>query len=148
MVDVSHESAAQTTIRLQGVMAQVRLRVMPGFWCFQEFALHRFPAAVSEHALALVHDEEVWSQLVPCDAESGELFGVFSLHFPAGVDNSGFVGWLATHLKRRFGTGVFVVCGSNLRCGGVYDYWGVPASLAGAVMDEVLALVRPSARPA
>ncbi|WP_436025877.1 DUF6196 family protein [Trinickia sp. LjRoot230] len=27
--------------------------------------------------------------------------------------STSFVGWLATHLKNRFGTGVFVTCGQN-----------------------------------
>ena len=43
-------------------------------------------------------------------------------HFPAGVDNSGFVGWLASHLKVVLGTGVLVVCGFNSQRGGVFDY--------------------------
>jgi hypothetical protein len=30
------------------------------------------------------------------------------------VDNSGFVGWLASHLKAAIGTGVLVVCGKTL----------------------------------
>jgi hypothetical protein len=78
--------------------------------------------------------------VVPETAEPVERFGVFSFHFPAGVDNSGFVGWLATHLKRRLGTGVFVVCGSNRARGGIYDHWGCPHALLPqvvAVIDEL-----------
>jgi hypothetical protein len=71
----------------------------------------------------------VWSQLVPCDDPAEELFGLFRFHFPAGVDNSGFVGWLASLLKERFGTGVFVTCGQNKDEGGIYDYWGCPFDL-------------------
>ena len=69
--------------------------------------------------------------------EPVERFGVFSFHFPAGVDNSGFVGWLATHLKHRLGTGVFVICGSNRARGGIYDYWGCPREL----LPDVVAVV-------
>ena len=54
---------------------------------------------------------------------------VFSFHFRSGLDNSGFVGWLASALKQQLGTGVFVVCGQNSRRGGIYDYWDCPAQL-------------------
>lgn len=67
--------------------------------------------------------------------------GVFRFHFPEHVDNSGFVGWLAMRLKRDFGTGVFVTCGQNRDEGGIFDYWGVPASLASGVFAEIQALV-------
>jgi hypothetical protein len=53
------------------------------------------------------------------------------------LDNSGFVGWLASHLKTAVGTGVFVVCGQNTRRGGIFDYWGVPVEAADAVLAEV-----------
>lgn len=148
MVDVSRETAAATERRLQRVITQARLRVYPGTWAFQEFPLERFPAAVRGDALALVRDDAVWSQLVPSDDGSAALFGVFRFHFPAGVDNSGFVGWLATHLKQRFGTGVFVTCGHNTADGGIFDYWGVPAVLADDVFAHVRALVAGSAAPA
>lgn len=62
------------------------------------------------------------------------------LSLPPNADNSGFVGWLATHLKTQLGTGVFVVCGSNHERGGIYDYWGCPADLldqATQVIDEL-----------
>jgi hypothetical protein len=61
---------------------------------------------------------------------------------PAGMDNSGFVGWLATEFKRRLGTGVFVVCGQNRDRGGIYDYWGCPVQVraqAAQVLDELRA---------
>lgn len=61
----------------------------------------------------------------------------FSFHFPDQSDNSGFVGWLATHLKSRLGTGVFVVCGSNHSRDGIYDYWGCPISLIEDVIQVV-----------
>ena len=60
-----------------------------------------------------MRDDKVWSQLVPCADQERELYTVFRFHFPNGLDNSGFVGWLASHLKARLGTGVFVICGQN-----------------------------------
>ena len=63
---------------------------------------------------------------------------MFSFHFPDGLDNSGFVGWLAGALKDRLGTGVFVVCGSDAARGGVYDYWGCPVAL----LQDAVAVVR------
>jgi hypothetical protein len=57
--------------------------------------------------------------------------------FPAGLDNSGFVGWLAGRLKTELGTGVFVICGSNRDRGGIYDYWGCPIGL----LDDTVAVV-------
>jgi hypothetical protein len=67
---------------------------------------------------------------------------LFRFHFPEGADNSGFVGWLATRLKLRFGTGVFVTCGQHRRDGGIFDYWGVPALLAAEVIREIERLVK------
>ena len=58
-----------------------------------------------------------------------EPFALFRFHFPDGVDNSGFVGWLASLLKEELGTGVFVTCGSNSLDGGIFDYWGIPSAL-------------------
>ena len=61
-------------------------------------------------------------------------------HFDPALDNSGFVGWLASHLKAVLGTGVFVVCGQNGARGGIFDYWGCPIRVADAVFGEVRAL--------
>jgi hypothetical protein len=84
-----------------------------------------------------VRDAEVWSVLGPVAPDVREPLRLFTFHFPAAVDNSGFVGWLASHLKVTLGTGVLVVCGYNHARGGVFDYWGVPVSVADEVMAEV-----------
>lgn len=141
MVDISKETEAQTEQRLRRVIAAAELVVHDGVWCFQETPLSS-PPALSAETLAVVRDEDSWSALVPLTAGEPDVerFGVFSFHFPAGVDNSGFVGWLATHLKRSLGTGVFVVCGSNRSRGGIYDYWGCPADLLAEVEAVVKAL--------
>jgi hypothetical protein len=144
MVDISHETVEQTEHRLRRVITEARLLIYPDAYTFVEFPLDQFPKAVSSDALALVRDDNVWSQLVPSRGAEKEQFGIFRFHFPAGADNSGFVGWLATHLKKRFGTGVFVTCGQNYADGGIFDYWGVPAALAEEVFDEIRQLVQGS----
>lgn len=141
MVSVSAETAEQTRVRLRDVIARADLEVLDGVWTFQESPLH-VPPELTPEVLAVVRDAEKWSALRP--ASSGEadteLFGLFSFHFPAGLDNSGFVGWLATELKQRLGTGVFVVCGSNTERGGIYDYWGCPVDMIDKVRRVLEAL--------
>ncbi|MEO3754131.1 DUF6196 family protein [Streptomyces sp. B6B3] len=139
MVSVSVETAEQTHERLRRVLSQADLVVHDGVWCFEESPADQPPALTGE-TLAVVRDRESWSRLVPLGQERDgvECFGIFSFHFPGQVDNSGFVGWLATHLKAELGTGVFVVCGSNRARGGIYDYWGCPVEL----LDQAVAVVR------
>jgi hypothetical protein len=128
MVNVSVETAEQTDLRLRSVIAAAELRAVPGEWGFHEAPLDQ-PPRLSTEMLAVVRDEDTWCWLAPADGVV-ERFALFAFHFPAGVDNSGFVGWLATALKAELGTGVFVVCGQNSDRGGIYDYWGCPAHLA------------------
>lgn len=142
MVHVSQETPAQIDARLRRVIASARLHEYSAPYAFQEFAFKDFALMVRDDALAIVRDDSHWSQLVPSTNEADEQFTLFRFHFPADADNSGFVGWLATHLKQRFGTGVFVTCGYNGSDGGIYDYWGAPRSVGAAVLDEVRALVR------
>ncbi|MEV4573621.1 DUF6196 family protein [Nonomuraea jabiensis] len=138
MVSVSVETAEQTEARLRRVIAAAHLVVHNGVWCFQESPAD-CPPALTGDTLAVVRDDESWSALVPFTQEHDgvERFGVFSFHFPADLDNSGFVGWLATRLKVQLGTGVFVICGSNRAGGGIYDYWGCPIDL----VDDALAVI-------
>jgi hypothetical protein len=147
MVDISHEALDEVEHRLRRVIRRCRLRIFPGTYAFEEFPLDRFPDAAKSTALALVRDDQVWSQLVPSDDPEHELFGVFRFHFPENADNSGFVGWLATHLKQTFGTGIFVTCGMHRADGGIFDYWGVPIVLAKEVFDEVMRLVSSNDAP-
>jgi hypothetical protein len=95
-----------------------------------------FATRARSDALALVRDDAVWSQLAPSNGP-GERFRIFRFHFPEGIDNSGFVGWLASRLKLEFGTGVFVTCGQNSGDGGIFDYWGVPEMLGDVVTAYV-----------
>lgn len=142
MVHISSESPAETDARLRRVISSTQIRFYDEPYAFVEFPASGFPAAVDPGALALVRDEGLWSQLVPSLDPDAERFMVFRCHFPAGMDNSGFVGWLASRLKARLGTGVFVVCGQNQAQGGIFDYWGVPLSLADAARRELESLLR------
>lgn len=137
---VSLETPDQTDQRLTRVIAAAELRVYPGLYGYREFPLATFPAALAAHALAFVRDEQVWSVLGPATPDVLEPLRVFCFHFPLELDNSGFVGWLATHLKTKLGTGVVVVCGYQRERGGVFDYWGVPAAVAEEVWAEVYRL--------
>ncbi|WP_113702588.1 DUF6196 family protein [Nonomuraea lactucae] len=138
MVSVSMETPEQTERRLRRVIAQADLVAFDGVWCFEESPID-WPPALTDDTLAAVRDEQSWSRLVRLTQrhQDVERFGIFSFHFPAELDNSGFVGWLAGVLKARLGTGVFVICGSNRARGGVYDYWGCPIDL----LDDALAVV-------
>ena len=141
MVNISRETPAQTRERLLKMITQSELKVYPGSFAFQEFPLSGFPEKADVDALAFVRDDAVWSQLVPCSDETEELFTIFRFNFPVGADNSGFVGWLASHIKERFGSGVLVVCGQNRNAGGIFDYWGCPLELGEDVVSEVRRLV-------
>ena len=139
MVSISHETPAQTHARLRSVISQSQFTILDGVWSFVETPISQ-PPQLNAETLAVVRDEESWSALTRDDGRSGprEQFGLVSFHFPPGLDNSGFVGWLATELKTRLGTGLFVVCGSNRDHGGIYDYWGCPAEL----LDDVVIVIR------
>jgi hypothetical protein len=126
---VSRETSEQTEERLRKVLAVSSLVWWDGPYAFEEHPAERFPQEDIGAALAFVRDDEVWSVLKQAGSGAAEPFGLFSFHFPNGVDNSGFVGWLASRLKEELGTGVFVVCGQNTRRGGIFDYWGVPLAL-------------------
>jgi hypothetical protein len=141
-MDLSRDGPAETEARLRRVVAEAALEILPGAWWFDELPLAAFPARVRPDAVALVRDGNCWSQLVPVrsgDAPA-ERVRLWCFHFPAGLDNSGFVGWLATQIKRETGSGVLVVCGHNSARGGIYDYWGCPERAAGAVLAAVGAL--------
>lgn len=139
MVSISHETPEATGQRLREVIAAAELVTLDGEWEFEETPLAQ-PPMLTDRVLAVVRDESSWSCLVPAGEGAHERFAVFSFHFTPDLDNSGFVGWLATALKQELGTGVFVVCGQNRQRGGIYDYWGCPARLrlaAARVIEEL-----------
>lgn len=133
---ISTETLAQTESRLKKVIQTSDLKIYGKEYYFKEVPITKFQ--FEEQALAIVRDEEVWSFLIPSESSMTENFKVFSFHFKEGLDNSGFVGWLASKIKVELGTGVFVICGQNSSKGGIFDYWGCPASIA----EEVIKLVR------
>jgi Family of unknown function (DUF6196) len=141
VVNISHEKSHEIENRLRRVIQETSLTVYDDPYAFEEFPLEAFKEHANMAALALVRDDQVWSQLVKAVLNSAEPFVIWRFHFPHGADNSGFVGWLATHLKKCFGTGVFVVCGQNSNDGGIFDYWGCPWELRESVLGEVRALV-------
>src|SRR3990170_3658441 len=134
---VSRETSEQTSARLIKVLAESELVVYAEPYAFIEVGVAEFPNHLVSQALAFVRDEDVWSVLIPSADPAHERFVLFGFHFVPGLDNSGFVGWLASHLKTTVGTGVMVVCGQNSKRGGIFDYWGAPVSVAGEVLAEV-----------
>ncbi len=137
---ISTETPTQTQTRLLQVLATAEFVVYPDAYAFVECSVMNFPQHLTSTALAFVRDEDVWSALVPSGDMAHECFLIFGFHFTPNLDNSGFVGWLASHLKAKIGTGVLVVCGQNSKRGGIFDYWGAPLSVTQAVIEEVARL--------
>ncbi len=139
---VTHEGPYETDRRLRCVAAAMTVKVLDGAWWYEEFGLDELRARWRSDAIAVVRDDERWSQLVPLRPgdRASEPLRVWSCHFPPGMDNSGFVGWLAARVKEKTGSGVIVVCGQNSDRGGIHDYWGCPAAVANQVLAEVRAL--------
>lgn len=136
MVSISVETPAETDQRLRRLLPNVRLTILPGTYQFVESAIED-RLAVHPDAIAIVRDDAVWSQLVPSHGQTIEAFDVWRFQFPSGLDNSGFVGWLASHIKAQFGSGVIVICGSNSADGGIFDYWGAPAGKGAEIIDFI-----------
>ena len=128
---VSWERPEQIEDRLRKVIRASALRWFEQPYAFAEYEGDRLPVHEEGMGLAFVRDESGWSVLRPALPDSREVFAIFSFHFPAQWDNSGFVGWLASRFKAELGTGVFVICGQNSAAGGIFDYWGVPIELKG-----------------
>ena len=139
---ISLETPQQTDARLRRVLATATLDVDERSWWYEEMALEEFRRRVRDDAIAIVRDARGWSQLIPIGPADAppERFRLWSFHFSEHLDNSGFVGWLATHIKRATGSGVFVVCGLNSRRGGIYDHWGCLETVADRVLETVRGL--------
>jgi hypothetical protein len=132
MVSISRERAVQSEGRLRRVLRAAEVVHLDGDWSFR-----RFEGEAPAGALATVRDTDGWCALVPGSADGAERYALTRITFSAVVENSGFVGWLATTVKRRVGSGVFVVCGDNPARGGIFDYWGYPIEIAGAVREVI-----------
>ncbi len=133
---ISKETPEETEQRLLKVLKNATLKIFeePYFYKESEIADFNF----DPKALAIVRDNEVWSYLIPSESDKTENFKIFSFHFKDGLDNSGFVGWLASKIKKELGSGLFVVCGQNSKRGGIFDYWGCPIEIA----DDVLLYIK------
>lgn len=127
-------------------MAHARVDVLSGDHTFSEFPVARFAVHLASNlaadALALVRDRDVWSALLPAPATTlaQDRYAVVCIHFAPDIPNSGFVGWLASELKQQLGTGVFVICGQNSADGGIFDYWGIPRSVADKAVGIIQAM--------
>ncbi|MFC5005476.1 DUF6196 family protein [Dactylosporangium cerinum] len=132
MVSISRERPVESERRLRAVLRAAQLVHLPGAWCFQ-----RIGGDPPVRALATAKDVDGWCALVPAAPHVGEQFGVTLTTFPPNVDNSGYVGWLATTIKQRLGSGVFVICGDNPRRGGIFDYLGYPLEVTDAVHNLI-----------
>jgi hypothetical protein len=139
MVHVSVEVPAHSEARLRAVMRRSTVSWLPGTWVFRD-GPEAATADTLTTAIAKVADEGRVSALVPGVSDTEEVFTVFRVVLPAGVDDSGFVGWLASTIKAATGSGLFVVCGYDEQRGGIYDYYGVPQGVAGQVRHVVAAL--------
>lgn len=138
---ISKETDEQIQLRLLRVLALAEIKIYEEEYAFEEFAKEEFALKAKSEALAFVRDEEVWSQIVPSKGLTKQRYKIFKFYFKEILDNSGFIGWLATHLKCKIGTGVFVICGQNSNYGGIYDYWGCPIEVAESVIKEIENLV-------
>ena len=69
---ISRETSDQIMNRLLKVIATAEFTVLEGTYAFEEFPLSELSQHIRLDALALVRDNETWSQLVPSqDASKG-----------------------------------------------------------------------------
>jgi len=132
---ISNETVDQTEKRLKKVIQTTDFRIFDKSYYFKEVPVTNFE--FETEALAIVRDQDVWSFLIPSVSTECENFKIFSFHFENGLDNSGFVGWLPSKIKRELGSGVFVVCGQNTNKGGIFDYWGCPMEIETEVISFI-----------
>jgi hypothetical protein len=136
-MDITRETQEQSEQRLRSVLQAADIAWLPGHFAFTETAIPDDAVSASHKALAIVRDKSSWSVLAEAEEETSQKFRIFSCHFDEDIPNSGFVGWLASKIKRELGSGVFVVCGHNRQRGGIFDYWGVPAEIAPSVLQLI-----------
>ena len=138
MLNISVEKPEETGKRLLEVLKNATVVVMPDYYRFLELKnpIYKIPV----NAIAIIRDKDNWSALMPSKPGENEVYAVFKTHFNPNDDNSGFVGWMASRVKEKFGSGVFVICGYNKSRGGIFDYMGVPASLKDDVVKYITGL--------
>ena len=134
-MNIQMESNEQKEKKLARVIRNATLKVYNNPYCFHEFG--KDLTVIPPKTLAIVMDDDGHSALVPATENETETYLIFRFHFDALLDNSGFVGWLASNIKNKLGAGVFVLCGKNSRKGGIYDYWGCDWEIGTAVIEVV-----------
>ena len=105
-MDIKIETAAQMESRLRKVVSHATFKIYDEPYSFQEIPLKEFSFQFDQNALAVVRDDTIVSQFIPSRSKDQERFAIFRFHFDPEIPNSGFVGWLASHLKQTTGTGV------------------------------------------
>jgi hypothetical protein len=134
MVSVSRERQVETDRRLRAVLRGADLVHLDGTWCYERIA-----GDPPGDALATVRDADGWSALVLARG-AGEQFGLTLTTFSPEIESSGYMGWIATTIKQRLGSGVLVICGYNPGRGGIFDYLGYPVEVSApvrALLDEL-----------
>ena len=137
-VSIKTESYTEWEENMMDVLRTSEFQVMEDLYCYKN--VEHDSVRVDNNVLAFVRDSEHWSCLILADSDSqedNEKYKLFCFHFKQDKDNSGFVGWLATKIKKKFGSGVFVVCGFNSDHGGIYDYWGCPIEIGQKVVNYI-----------
>ena len=141
------ETANEMQARLLEVIAHADFDVLAGLYAFAPLTDGATPR---KDSLASVRDGGVWSELVPVDDTAAPMaFRIFSFHFDPGLDTTGFVGWLHSHLTRSTDTEHIVLCGRSAGGGPgrIFSYWGCPAPNATGVIADVRALIERGQRP-
>jgi len=140
-ISTNRETPEQIQKRLLEVLSQAQIKMYEEEYAFEEFTQEEFAIKIKTDALALIRDENTWCQLVSSNNPGKKQFKVIRFYFNNNLDNSGFIGWLATHLKLKLGTGVFVIRGQNSEHGGIYDFWGFPVDVVDSVIEEIIKLI-------
>src|SRR5437762_5218406 len=107
------ETTEKMESRLLGVISRARFEVLGDDYVWAAMMSDEPPR---REAIACVRDDDTWSQFVPSSGgTTAAPYRVVSFHFAEGTNASGFVAWLAAHIKRSAGTGSVVICGKDRR---------------------------------
>jgi hypothetical protein len=143
-----NETPEQMEERLLGVISRSRFEVLPSDYVWAPMSPGHAPG---REAIACVRDDDAWNQFIPASSVTSEQrYRVVSFHFKEGTNASGFVAWLAAHLKRSAGTGSVVICGKDRRDTpeifqtslGVFDYWCCPVSAGDKFITVIRSLIQ------
>lgn len=95
---ISKETGEEVEERLIRVLKSASLEVFDGAYYFKEMPANKF--CFEPKALAMIKDNKIWSFLIPSESSNNDNFKIFSFHFTNELDNSGFIGWLASKIKK------------------------------------------------